>query len=444
MAGRRLSSNDVSVVIALAIVVLVLLLIFIVERGGGADDAGAAGAVDRRAELDATVATSFIGAPSNAPRAPSASGTCGIGELQREPGQSDEDVAARQRDEAVQAILAALDSRPEPRARAAALYFRSARDRIDALAADECRQGGPACAASEPRRGDRDRAALARLAVESADPQVYAWAYRSCAAAARDVAGSCQLVNALQWARLDPTNAEPWFAVAIEARRRRDAAAVDDAMFHVAAAAIHDPGWARAAAQMIAAAPQADGMAVGTWLASLDAIRYETLDLGMPEPWRYCEARAIANANRRDTCEKIATVLAERSTTLIGRTVGVGLAKKLDWAPARLAVMEQEGEAAHALELREASPPGQPLDCGNVRRDLSRWVDIARVGEVEALRRRVDSTGESITKLAAEGREAARLEHEATVAQAVASSASGAASAAAATASNLQTSPSAR
>ncbi len=444
MAGRRLSSNDVSVVIALAIVVLVLLLIFIAERGAAPDDErGGAGAGGARADGEAAAAPSFIGLPSDESRVAAGSGACGIGSLQREPGQSDEDVAARQRDEAVQAILAALDARPEPRARAAALYFRAARDRIDTRT---CKQHPESCSPADHRQGeDRDSAAaLARLAVESADPQVYAWAYRSCAVSSRDVASSCQLVNALQWARLDPSNAEPWFAVASEARSRRDFAALDDAMFHVAAASAHDSGWGRVAAEMIEAAPKSDRLVIGTALASQDAIRYETLDLAMPETWRYCEARAIANANRRDTCEKIATMLVERSTTLIGRAVGAQVGKKLDWAPERLMAWELGRDAAYAVELRDASPPGPPLDCGNVRRDLSRWLDIARGGEVEALKRRVAATGESIAKLAAEGKEAARLEHEATLAQAVASSASGAASAAAATGSESRLPPPAR
>lgn len=444
MAGRRLSSNDVSVVIALAIVVLVLLLIFVAERGASSgDEQLGAAAASARATVEATPAPSFVVAPSDGSRAAAESGACGIGSSPRDPGQSDEDVAARQRDDAVEAILAALDARSEPRPRAAALYFRAARDRVDAR---PCKQHPEACTTADPRQGeDRDSAAaLARLAVESADPQVYAWAYRSCAVSTHGLAGSCQLVNALQWARLDPSNAEPWFAVASEARSRRDFAALDDAMFHVSAASVHDSGWGRVAAEMIEAAPRSDRLAIGTALASQDAIRYETLDLAMPETWRYCDARAVANANRRGTCEKIATMLVERSTTLIGRAVGAQVGKKLDWAPERLLAWELERDAAYAVELRDASPPGPAVDCRNARRDLSRLLEIARVGEVEALKRRVAATGEPVSKLAAEGREAARLDDEATLAQAVASSASAAGSAAVVTGPNSTAPPPAR
>lgn len=427
MAGRRLSSNDVSVVVALAIVVLVLLLIYVVERDPARAGDSGAGARDGVRAGEVLAPSPLAGSSENPSRTSVEGRVCGAEETEREPGLSDEAVAARQRDEAVQAILSALEARPEPRARAAALYFRAARDRDDSAV---CSKGPPACGPGDPRRGgDRDSAAaLARLAVESADPQIYAWAYRTCAASARDLASSCQLVNALQWARLDPTNAEPWFAVAGEARARKDGAALDDAMFHVATATVHDSGWGRAAALMVQAAPNDDRLAVGTALASQDAIRYETLDLSMPETGRYCDARALANANRRDTCDKIATMLVERSTTLIGRAVGVHVAGKLDWTPERLAAWEDERDAGYAVERREAAAGTErSLDCGTVRRDLARWVEIARVGEVEALRRRIEASGSTVAALAAEGREAARLDGEAVRAAAVAASAGAAA-----------------
>jgi hypothetical protein len=133
--------------------------------------------------------------------------------------------------------------------------FRAARDRYEGRVSDSCKERPEDCSASEQRRRDDGGGAeaLARLAVESADPQVYAWAYRACAAAPRGSAGSCQLINALQWARLDPGNAEPWFAVAREARGRRDGAGVDDAMFHVAAASLDDAGWGRLVDEMVKA-----------------------------------------------------------------------------------------------------------------------------------------------------------------------------------------------
>jgi hypothetical protein len=321
-------------------------------------------------------------------------------------GQTPDALAARQRDDAVQAILAALDAQPEPRPRAAGLYFRSARDRSEGRPGDLCRERADDCAAIEQRQRD-DRAsaeALARLAVESIDAQVYAWAYRSCAAVARDTAGSCQLINALQWARLDPVNAEPWFAVAREARNRRDGAGVDDAMFHVAAASVHDAGWGRLVEEMVKVAPQDDRLLVGAWLAASDALGVETLDLAVPELVRYCDARALANANRRDTCDRIAAVLVERSTTLIGRSAGVDLARRLDWPAARLAAVGEEDDAARAIASRDAQLASEPPRCDRIRGELARLAEIGRRGEVEALRHRIARSGEPVAALAEQGR----------------------------------------
>jgi len=429
MAGRRLSSNDVSVVIALAIVVLVLLLVYVAERGAGsALESIAPKAEDARAAVALAGLAPTPELPPHDGRDAANADNCGI--ETPTPGASEDEadaIADRQRDEAVQAMLAALETRSEPRARAAALYFRAARDRVDSVVIGACKERPGACSEERQRReGDSEATeALARLAVSSSDPQVYAWAHRSCVEVPRASAGTCLMVNARQWARLDPANAAPWFAVAEEARSRKDAAGLDDAMFHVASAEVHDPGWGRATAEMIAAAPQASERAVGTWLAALTAISYESLSLpSFQDASRYCEARALANANRRDICDKIATLLADRSTTLLGRVSGIALGKRLDWPAARLAAAEQERDAAYALHRRDEPQAGEPTRCANVRRDLAGFIEIGRLGEVEALKRRIAATGESLDALAAENRRFVGLIHEAEAARAAASAAS--------------------
>ena len=430
MAGRRLSSNDVGVVIALAIVVLVLLLVYVAERGEVraeqpiAVNGGNAGAMGRAEVEQGIRQTRDGGSHQDALQEGCGIETAQVGQTESEA----EAVVERQSEEALETILPALDARSEPRARAAGLYFRAARHAIDTQA-DACKSTPDACP-TLAQRGLDDSAsaeALARLAVNSSDPQVYAWAYRSCARVSRQVAGSCQLVNALQWARLDPTNAVPWLAVAQEAKSRKDPAGVDDAMFHVAAAAIHDPGWGRVAEQMIAAAPRADGHAVGTWLAALRAVAFEAaFDLpSVAEATTYCDVRALGSANRRDTCDKLAAVLVDRSTTLLGRSMGIGLAKRLDWPAPRLAAAELERDAANALALRDAPRFGDPTTCATVRRDLSILVDNGRLGEVESVKQRIAAMGESIDNLAAEQRRA-RSVREANAAGAAASAASAA------------------
>ena len=311
MAGRRLSSNDVSVVIALAIVVLVLLLVYVAERGEGPSaraDRGRSGRRSRRGRA------CWSGTdPRSARRAMDVTrgnaDSCGIETTQ--PGQSESEadaVADRQRDEAVQAILAALETRSEPRARAAALYFRAARDRVDTVATGACKERPGACSGDRQRRdgdrrSDRGTGAARRQRQRSAGLRLGLSLLRRGVARGRGHLpdGECASVGTARSGQRRSRGSP--------SRERRGAGETRPASTTPCSTSpqrtIHDPGWGRATAQMIAAAPQANEMAVGTWLAALTAIGYESLDLSsFQDASRYCDARALGNANRRDTCEQ--------------------------------------------------------------------------------------------------------------------------------------------
>ena len=89
MAGRRLSSNDVSVVIALAIVVLVLLLVVAVEQRAARGDAtDAAEGVGAGAATELAAASQFVGASSLASNAAASGDSCGGLAVQHAPSVS--------------------------------------------------------------------------------------------------------------------------------------------------------------------------------------------------------------------------------------------------------------------------------------------------------------------------------------------------------------------
>lgn len=77
------------------------------------------------------------------------------------------------------------------------------------------------------RRGKRDARTrieqVARLAIGSRDPVVYALAIEACKGWTADDYGSCHLISHAQWAHLDPDNAVPWLEVAAQARHNNDA-----------------------------------------------------------------------------------------------------------------------------------------------------------------------------------------------------------------------------
>ncbi len=111
-------------------------------------------------------------------------------------------------------ILAALRASPDELARAAAVW-------LDVPASQD----------------------LAALAVSSHNPALYALAFHNCRQLG-NARGTCQLINAAQWARLAPDNAQPWLFMLSEAVQRKDMAAQNEALFHIGTAKRSDMGWA--------------------------------------------------------------------------------------------------------------------------------------------------------------------------------------------------------
>ena len=302
----------------------------------------------------------------------------------------------RQAVEAVEApTLAALRASRDPRRQAAALY-------VDAA------------------RVPASRDALARLAAASMDATVYAWAWQVCRPVALQPQpeGSCRMLNAEQWARLDPANAAPWLALAAMAQARRDAVAVDEAMFHAVSARHHDAGSGRLAALLIDAAPADPTQALGVWLLAVRAFA-DTQPLdgnghgngnGIAAADRYCRRDDLADANRRATCERIAVLLASRSNARDARELGGRLGKRLDMPERqRLARSEPKREQARgALDAEAEAEAGagagalaqtvvdaRVSSCAGLRERLARVRGSGDSADVDALQRAVDAAGRS-------------------------------------------------
>jgi len=336
-------------------------------------------------------------------------------------------------DEVASMALATMSSSGSPVAQAAARYLRSGRADVAATMGANC--DSPACTAvweSWRRDGQGQREALAQLAQTSDDAQVYAWAYRACQGVSSQASGSCLAVTAARWAQLDSGNAEPWLAVASEARARKDAAAFDDAMFHVASADRHDPGWGALSAEIIDHVPPDDANLLG--LAGLMAQTAAVETLRSPawsQTSQYCSEQELGDSNRREVCERIATVLADRSTTLLARSVGEALGKRVGWPAERVAATTLQRDAEAAVTDRQVEQAAvEPMACGPLRVEVERMRDIARYGEIEVYRRQIAATGKPVAELAAEGRRR-RAEDDARAAQTAAAASAAAASSAA-------------
>ena len=218
-----------------------------------------------------------------------------------------------------------------PRAQAAAHYLRLGRADFAALTSAgcktaECQRDRDALRAES--EGGRD--ALARLAQDSNDPQIYAWAYRGCQAITGRVQGACSFITAGQWTYLDPLLADAWMAAAAEARLRKDGAGVEDAMFHVAHAERVDLGFAALAAEILNHVPTDDETLPGLsgLLVQASASRHRAC-VGWPRPCEHCSEKELRRLERRETCARIAAVMTDRSTATSARSIGAA-----SWASA--------------------------------------------------------------------------------------------------------------
>ena len=257
------------------------------------------------------------------------------------------------------------------------------------------------------RERQRHRAALVGLARSTADAQVYAWAYQACLGAQPEDPGGCHQISVEQWARLDPGNATPWMHAADLAKQRGDAGGLDEALFHVASADRQDSGWGRLAATILEHVPDGEEHLIGALMLATSAIG---IDAAMLSPYlsvtEYCSVGALADANRHETCARIADVLADRSSTLMDQGIGRSLGRRLGWPSARLQALQDERDAIAETGIHRAAArsKAEPRDCKAIVAEFDWMRQVAAEGELGAGRSAIAASGKSTEVLAAEWR----------------------------------------
>ena len=237
------------------------------------------------------------------------------------------------------------------------------------------------------------RDTLARMATTTNDPRVYALAFNTCGRAP-PVEGACQLLNAEQWARLDPGNAAPWLFVLTQAVQHRDTAAQSEALFRISASARSDQHFFAVPGLVIDHMPGDDAALPAVLTLAAQAIGVESAWSlsGHQTLLEQCKASTLRDANRRQTCGAVAELLSERSDTLLDRGVGVALGKRLGWSEDRIDRLRGE-QVAYVESLGTSTDLGPVDGCTGIRRDLATVVRHARLGEVGALRDWVAHSG---------------------------------------------------
>jgi len=286
-------------------------------------------------------------------------------------GQPDAADMARavRRDDLMRTIADKLDADPRPQARAARLWLQmQSTGAVVAVAVADARNS------------------LARLAIGTPDPATYALAFHTCGSGrVRD--GDCALLSAEQWARLDPGNAAPWQEVFAAAQQRRDTASANEALHRIATSQRSELRMFDLLRMILEVAPDDDASQNGVFMLAGQVF-------GVQAAWPFpayqplvsaCRQDMLRDSNRRQTCEAIAELLAQKSDTSIERGIGISLGGQLGWPAERTERMRAEqmaySSSAHvAIEARDA------MSCAAVRRSNEQVRRVARLGETGALR----------------------------------------------------------
>jgi hypothetical protein len=353
---------------------------------------------------------------------------CGLGFVKATRDEKEADVLLQARRNSSPQAKArwnhALLASPDVRVRAAGLF--TAGLAIDDDGAAQAAQSRAACAddklcidrleqarsAAHEAASASPRDQLARLAAESRDPVAYALAMRRCAVgAATTAAGACQLLSLEQWATVDPDNALPWLMQADRLQAERSPRVdVAEAMFRVARSKQLKTYWAALLPLVMGAQPPGtpplDRMLLAVDLVGLQAA-WPMPQGGVPQ---FCSATALADANRRETCEAIADLFVNRSDALAYPMFALSLGQRLGWSAERVASLRDEIDAGLHFQAQRAQGSGE-LSCVGVEAVLNHYTDVARTGEREALRSAMRHAGMSVEETARryrEGKQAAQ------------------------------------
>ncbi len=224
---------------------------------------------------------------------------------------------------------------------------------------------------------------LARLAQRSRDPLAYALAYQSCETfRGRALASACEALSVEAWAERDPGNAFPWLFAAgrdnLDARLRTRY--VDSAL----ASNFVRGTWGALVPVMARAAPPNEAPLDRSvrFFESMSADLFVSTALG--GVLGHCSEAALRNGARRQQCEYLAAFLGERSDDLLHARLGTAIGKRLGWSKDRLDRLNADQET-----LQHAVPDGESIGgCAGLARAEAYFTDVAKYGELGALRRR--------------------------------------------------------
>lgn len=339
------------------------------------------------------------------PLAADESEVCGIGRIKTAELERDPRFEAAQR-RALDGLQRGLGNSTQELSRVTALALRAvAQEPISS----NCQ--GADCAVALPQAGAAEaREDLARLAIGTSSPVVYALALRVCERQRAE--GSCNMLSLQQWSRLDPANAVPWLATAHDASRRHEMSTVHEAMYRASLAQTVDAGETALLGAVLSGLP-ADLSPLERSMAMNDAFEQVIANFTLSATGQsrmlvdYCSADAVRNANRQQGCAALAEVMVNKGRSLFDVALGTAIGARAGWPAERVEALKREREAMFQVSLRSVSVPTF-WSCESLERQSRYFQEVAALGEVGGLRRAIQRSGVSTESLSAEYRAAMR------------------------------------
>lgn len=255
-------------------------------------------------------------------------------------------------------------------------------------------------------RWQHQRDEVARAAQLSTDPRLYELALRACDRLRVDVPDPQDACSGLSRARLlqlDPDNAAVWVRQLADADGRHDDAAAAEALYQASVASRYrswEPSAARVVSDAMRDEPPQDRYQVLKALGDTRSLM--TQGLFIVPLVHQCSKERVADANRRQVCERVAQVLLERSNSPDSTLLGLAVGWQLGRSEEDMAHYVERNELL--LDARLAMPPAAKVDC----RGASAWTRVLQASVDDA-----DPWSAMQTALAQSGWSAERLKREA-------------------------------
>ena len=255
------------------------------------------------------------------------------------------------------------------------------------------------------------RVALAKLAMTTRDPAVYALALQQCQKmvldmrSATDADGACSQLSARRWAQLDPDNGMAWLRVAGDATDRGNAHAIEEVMHRLATVSGYRTNFGLGAAAVLNAATEGSPIAKQSLAVELLAVEAAAAVPGLQPIVMQCSKEQVTDANRRQLCATVADRMVDTGDTLLVAGIGRAIGERTGWSSERTQRSKDElrvlQDSAASWLVADSLAPGS---CAMIERTARYVAAAARLGEMAAMRQLAASSGRSMDDLIANHR----------------------------------------